>query len=226
MNLILLGPPGAGKGTQAERLQENYGIVQLSTGDMLRAEVESGTSLGRQVKEIMDSGDLVSDDLIIAMIATRIDRDDCSNGFILDGFPRTTGQAEALTAMLDDKGLSIDHMIELDADDDAMVERITGRFCCAGCGAGYHDAFQKPEKEEVCDKCGGTEFIRRADDNPETVQNRLRAYHEQTAPIVSYYREKGVMESVDAMLSIDEVTERLKAIVGQRNRGKNGAGAC
>ncbi len=214
MNLILLGPPGAGKGTQARRLQENYGIVQLSTGDMLRAEVESGSNLGRQAKEIMDSGDLVSDELIIAMISTRIDQDDCSNGFILDGFPRTTGQAEALTGMLEDKGLSIDLVIELDVDDDAMVERITGRFCCTRCGAGFHDEFKKPEKEGVCDECGGTEFIRRADDNAETVQNRLRAYHEQTAPIVSYYREKGVMESVDAMLSIDEVTERLKAIVG------------
>lgn len=214
MNLILLGPPGAGKGTQARRLQENYGIVQLSTGDMLRTEVESGSHLGRQAKEVMDSGDLVSDDLIIAMISTRIDQDDCSNGFILDGFPRTTGQAEALTVMLEDKGLSIDHVIELAVDDDTMVERITGRFSCAECGAGYHDEFRKPEKEGVCDECGGTEFIRRADDNAETVQNRLRTYHEQTAPIISYYRDKGVMESVDAMLSIDEVIERLNAIVG------------
>lgn len=214
MNLILLGPPGAGKGTQARKLQENYGFIQLSTGDMLRAEVDSGSTLGRQAKEVMDSGDLVSDDLIIAMISSRIDQDDCSNGFILDGFPRTTGQAEALAVMLKDKGLSIDHVIELDIDDDVMVERIVGRSCCAGCGAGYHDTFQKPEKEGVCDECGGTEFIRRADDNAETVQNRLRAYHEQTAPIISYYRDKGVMESVDAMLSIDEVTKRLKAIVG------------
>ena len=214
MNLILLGPPGAGKGTQARKLQDNYGFIQLSTGDMLRAEVDSGSTLGRQAKEVMDSGDLVSDDLIIAMISSRIDQDDCSNGFILDGFPRTTGQAEALTVMLKDKGLSIDHVIELDVDDDVMVERIVGRFCCAECGAGYHDTFQKPEKEGVCDECGGTEFIRRADDNAETVQNRLRAYHEQTTPIISYYRDKGVMESVDAMLSIDEVTKRLKAIVG------------
>ena len=212
MNLILLGPPGAGKGTQARRLQENYGIVQLSTGDMLRTEVELGSHLGRQAKEVMNSGNFVSDDLIIAMISIRIDRDDCSNGFILDGFPRTTGQVEALTVMLKNKGLSIDHVIELVVDD-TMVERITGRFSCAGCDAGYHDEFQKPEKEGVCDECGGTEFIRRADDNAETVQNRLGTYHEQTASIVSYYRDKGVMESVNAMLSIDEVTERLKAIV-------------
>lgn len=214
MNLILLGPPGAGKGTQARRLQENYGIVQLSTGDMLRTEVELGSHLGRQAKEVMNSGNFVSDDLIIAMISIRIDRDDCSNGFILDGFPRTTGQVEALTVMLKNKGLSIDHVIELVVDDDTMVERITGRFSCACCDAGYHDEFQKPQKEGVCDECGGTDFIRRADDNAETVQNRLGTYHEQTAPIVSYYRDKGVMESVNAMLSIDEVTERLKAIVG------------
>ncbi|MCH7864992.1 MAG: adenylate kinase [Proteobacteria bacterium] len=214
MNLILLGPPGAGKGTQARRLQENYGIIQLSTGDMLRTEVESGSILGRQAKEIMDSGNLVSDDLIIALISTRIDQDDCSNGFILDGFPRTTGQAEALMVMLGDKGLSIDLVIELDVNDDAIVERITGRFSCAGCGAGFHDEFKKPKKEGVCDECGGTEFIRRADDKAETVQNRLRAYREQTAPVVSFYRDKGVMETVDGMLSIDEITERLNAIVG------------
>ena len=213
INLILLGPPGAGKGTQARRLQENYEIVQLSTGDMLRTEVKLGSHLGRQAKEVMDSGNLVSDDLIIAMISIRIDQDDCSNGFILDGFPRTTGQAEALTVMLKNKGLKIDHVIELVVDD-TMGERITGRFSCAGCDAGYHDEFQKPQKEGVCDECGGTEFIRRADDNAETVQKRLATYHEQTASIVSYYRDKGVMESVNAMLSIDEVTERLKAIVG------------
>ncbi len=214
MNLILLGPPGAGKGTQARKLREIYGIIQLSTGDMLRTEVELGSHLGRQAKEVMNSGNLVSDDLIIAMISIRIDQDDCSNGFILDGFPRTTEQIEALTVMLKNKGLSIDHVIELVVDDDTMVERITGRFSCAGCDAGYHDEFQKPQKEGVCDECGGTEFIRRADDNAETVQNRLGTYHEQTASIVSYYRDKGVMESVNAMLSIDEVTERLKAIVG------------
>ncbi|MDA0306099.1 MAG: adenylate kinase [Proteobacteria bacterium] len=214
MNLILLGPPGAGKGTQAKGLQERYSIVQLSTGDMLRAEVASGSELGQQAKEIMDSGGLVSDDLIINMISSRIDQDDCKNGFILDGFPRTTPQAEALDKMLEEKSFVIDHVIELKVDDDAMVTRITGRYTCAGCGAGYHDEFQKPKENGVCDKCGGTEFSRRADDNAETVRSRLEAYHDQTAPIVSYYGDKGVMKSVDGMASIDEVKGQLDAILG------------
>ncbi|NQU60012.1 MAG: adenylate kinase [Rhodospirillales bacterium] len=214
MNLILLGPPGAGKGTQAKRLQDGYGLVQLSTGDMLRAEVASGSYLGKQAKEVMDSGGLVSDELIINMISGRIDKDDCKAGFILDGFPRTTPQAEALDSMLQDKGLTIDHVIEMTVDDDAMVTRITGRFSCSNCGAGYHDEFQKTEKDGVCDKCDGTEFTRRADDNAETVRTRLEAYHEQTAPILTYYREKGVMESVDGMALIDDVTEQLNALLG------------
>lgn len=214
MNLILLGPPGAGKGTQAKGLQDRYSIIQLSTGDMLRAEVASGSDLGQQAKEIMDAGGLVSDDLIINMISSRIDQDDCKNGFILDGFPRTTPQAEALDEMLDDKELVIDHVIELKVDDNAMVARITGRYTCAGCGAGYHDEFQKPKEDGVCDKCGGTEFARRADDNAETVRSRLEAYHDQTAPILSYYGDKGVMKSVDGMASIDEVRGQLSAILG------------
>lgn len=214
MNLILFGPPGAGKGTQAKRLQETHGMVQLSTGDMLRAEVDSGSELGLQAKEIMEAGQLVPDDLIIAMISGRIDRDDCKNGFILDGFPRTKPQAEALNDMLENKGLNIDHVIEIKVDDNAMVKRITGRFTCAGCGAGYHDEFQKPEKDGVCDQCGGTEFNRRADDNAETVTARLQAYHEQTSPIFSYYQEKGLLEGVDGMAEIDAVTEQLNALVG------------
>ena len=214
MNLILFGPPGAGKGTQAKRLQETHGMVQLSTGDMLRAEVDSGSELGLQAKEIMEAGQLVPDDLIIAMISGRIDRDDCKNGFILDGFPRTKPQAEALNDMLENKGLNIDHVIEIKVDDNAMVKRITGRFTCAGCGAGYQDEFQKPEKDGVCDQCGGTEFNRRADDNAETVTARLQAYHEQTSPIFSYYQEKGLLEGVDGMAEIDAVTEQLNALVG------------
>ena len=214
MNLILMGPPGAGKGTQAQRLEKTFNIVQLSTGDMLRAQVASGSDLGRQAKEVMDSGGLVSDELIIAMISSRIDDDDCQNGFILDGFPRTTPQAEALDVMLTEKGIQIEHVIEIEVDDEAMVKRITGRYTCAGCGAGYHDEFQKPQADGVCDQCGGAEFTRRADDNAETVRSRLGAYHEQTAPILGYYKEKGVLKGVDGMAAIDEVTDQLNGIVG------------
>ncbi len=214
MNIILLGPPGAGKGTQAKRLQDAYSMVQLSTGDMLRAAVASGSELGKKAKGIMESGGLVPDDLIIDMISGRIDQDDCKNGFILDGFPRTVPQADALGDMLTEKGLQIDNVIEMKVDDEAMVERITGRFTCAGCGAGYHDSFQKPEKEGVCDKCGGTEFSRRADDNAETVRERLKAYHDKTAPIIAYYDDKGSLKSVDGMASIDQVTAQLKGVIG------------
>ena len=214
MNLILMGPPGAGKGTQSQRIEKSHGIVQLSTGGMLRAEVASGSDLGKEAKDVMESGGLVSDELIIAMISSRIDQNDCKKGFILDGIPRTTPQAEALDAMLTEKGLMIEHVIEMKVDDEAMVKRITGRFTCAECGAGYHDEFQKPEKEGVCDQCGGADFTRRDDDNAETVRARLQAYHEQTAPILSYYKEKGTVKSVEGMASIDEVTEQLNAVLG------------
>ena len=214
MNLILLGPPGAGKGTQAKRLQDTFKIVQLSTGDMLRAEVASGSELGQQAKTIMNEGGLVSDEIIIGMISSRVDQDDCKDGFILDGFPRTTPQAEALDTMLSDKNIKIDHVISLEVDDEAMVERICGRYTCAKCGAGYHDTFQKPKVDGVCDNCGGTEFPRRADDNAETVRSRLGAYHESTAPIISYYGDKGVLKTVDGMADIDDVTQQLNNIVG------------
>jgi adenylate kinase len=215
MNLILMGPPGAGKGTQAKRLQANNGIVQLSTGDMLRAEVASGSELGRKAKKVIDAGGLVSDELIIAMLSARIEKADCRNGFILDGFPRTSRQAEALDRMLKKKGMKIDHVIELTVDDGMIVRRITGRYTCAKCGTGYHDEFQKPAKPGVCDKCGGREFVRRADDNAETVRARLKAYHDQTAPVISHYRKKGVMESVDGMASIDDVAAALSAVVSR-----------
>ncbi|MCP5367366.1 MAG: adenylate kinase [Hyphomicrobiales bacterium] len=214
MKIILIGPPGAGKGTQAKRLEEKYKIVQLSTGDMLRAEVAAGSELGTQAKAIMEKGGLVPDDLIIGMISGRIDQADCANGFILDGFPRTVPQAEALDDMFQAKGMELDGVIEVVVDDDAMVARITGRFTCAKCGAGYHDTFQRPRQEGVCDNCGGSEFTRRADDNEQTVRERLKAYHDQTAPITGYYGQRGLLKTVDGMASIDEVTKQLTDILG------------
>jgi adenylate kinase len=213
MNLILLGPPGAGKGTQAKRLEDRHGLVQLSTGDMLRAVVASGVPLGQQAKEIMAAGKLMPDELMIEMIADRISKPDCATGFILDGFPRTVPQAEALDRMLEEKGLKLDHVIEMKVDDAALVERITGRYTCAKCGQGYHDKFQTPKVDGVCDVCGSTEFTRRADDNAETVTTRLAAYHKQTAPILPYYKERGVLETVDGMADIDVVTEQIEALL-------------
>lgn len=213
MNLILLGPPGAGKGTQAKRIEDNYGLVQLSTGDMLRAVVASGSELGREAQRIMDAGQLMPDSLMIDMISARIDEPDCAKGFILDGFPRTTGQAIALDEMLSEKGLNLDAVIVIKVDEEALVERITGRYSCEACGAGYHDRFQRPQVEGVCDKCGSNDFNRRADDNEETVRSRLAAYHEQTAPILPYYDSKGVMRSVDGMADIEKVTAELLEIL-------------
>ncbi len=212
MNLILLGPPGAGKGTQAKRLQESLGIPQLSTGDMLRALASQGSELGLKAKGFMDAGQLVSDDVMIDMIAERIDETDCGKGFILDGFPRTVAQAEALDEMLGRLKRKLDRVIEMTVDDEALVERITGRFACARCGAGYHDVFQRPRKDGVCDACGHTEFVRRADDTAETVRARLEAYHAQTAPLLPYYRQRGVLSSVDGMAGIDAVARQIETL--------------
>lgn len=211
--LILLGPPGAGKGTQARRLEERFGLIQLSTGDLLRAAVAAGTDAGKQAKAVMEAGGLVSDEIVISILRDRLAEKDCQHGVILDGFPRTTIQAEALDGLLDETGQRINVAISLDVDDAAMVERISGRYTCAGCGEGYHDSFKQPKVAGLCDTCGGTEMKRRADDKAETVASRLEAYHAQTAPLVSYYQTKGVLASVDAMGAIDEITIALGDIV-------------
>jgi adenylate kinase len=213
--IILLGPPGAGKGTQAKRLEERYGLVQLSTGDMLRAERNSGSALGRKVQAIMDAGRLVSDDIIIDLIAERIDRAG-GKGLILDGFPRTVPQAEALDRMLAGKGQALDCVIEMTVDEPALIDRIAGRFSCAKCGASYHDRNHRPKVEGVCDICDSRDFVRRADDNPEAIKTRLEAYRRQTAPILPYYRKKGILRQVDGMADMDSVTRQIEAILNSQ----------
>lgn len=211
--LILLGPPGAGKGTQARMLADRFGLVQLSTGDMLRAAVAAGTDAGRQAKSVMEAGGLVSDAIVLAILRDRLEQPDCNQGVILDGFPRTTAQAEALNAMLLDSGQRVDAAISLDVEDGAMVARISGRFTCGACGEGYHDQFKPPAVAGTCDACGSGDFKRRADDNAETVAERLRAYHDQTAPLLDFYTATGALIHVDAMRGIDAVAADLAAHV-------------
>ncbi len=213
MKIVLLGPPGAGKGTQAKRLEKKHKMVQLSTGDMLRQVVATGSELGLEAKRVMDAGQLMPDELMIQLISDRIDQD-CSGGFILDGFPRTVRQAEGLDRMLAEKGVKLDAVIEMKVDEEALIARTTGRFSCNTCGAGYHDEFQRPAVDGVCDVCGGTEFVRRADDNEETVRARMEAYKNQTAPLLPYYGEKGILSSIDGMASIEEIAGRIEATLG------------
>jgi adenylate kinase len=213
--LILLGPPGAGKGTQARVLQERFGLVQLSTGDLLRSAVAQGTEAGTAAKAVMEQGGLVGDDIVLAVLKDRLMDDDVSAGVILDGFPRTEVQAKALDALLDESGQKIDVAIALEVDDAAMVERISGRFTCGSCGEGYHDTFKPTEAEGICDLCGGTGMVRRADDRAETVAARLDSYHAQTGPLVDYYARRGVLSRVDAMASIEKISDDLGRIVAE-----------
>jgi adenylate kinase len=210
MNLVLLGPPGAGKGTQAKLLEDSRSLVKLSTGDMLRAAVAAGTELGRKAGDIMERGQLVPDNLVIELIAEHIDEDK-GKGFILDGFPRTIAQAEALDRLLKERGKTLDLVIVMGVDDEALIERIAGRFACAKCGEGYHDIYKLPKIEGVCDRCGSTQFVRRRDDNEEVVRSRLKAYHAQTEPLIDYYTRQGKVRTVDGMADIGTVEKEIDA---------------
>ncbi len=213
MNIVFLGPPGAGKGTQAKKIAEKYGIPQISTGDMFREHLSKGTELGQKAKEYMDKGQLVPDEIVLGMVEERLKQPDCEKGFILDGFPRTVPQAEALDKLLEKMGKKIDYAICIDVPDDELVKRLTGRRTCKNCGMMYHVIFKPPKEEGKCDVCGG-ELYQRADDNEETVRNRLKVYHEQTEPIIQFYEKKGVLHRIDGMGSIDEIFDRIVKVLG------------
>ena len=226
MNLVLLGPPGAGKGTQAKLLEDSRSLIKLSTGDMLRAAVAAGTELGRKAGEIMERGALVPDELVIGLIAERMDQGVAGQGYILDGFPRTIAQAEALDRLLKERGETLDSVVVMEVDDDALVKRVAGRFSCADCGEGYHDIYKLPEVKGVCDRCGSVQFVRRKDDNEDVVRARLKAYHAQTEPLIDYYRRQGKVSAVDGMADISVVAKEIdralggNGVKGARNRAK------
>ncbi len=211
MNIILLGPPGAGKGTQARILVERDGMVQLSTGDMLRSAVAAGTEIGKQAKAVMDAGALVTDEIVIGIISERLEQPDVKGGVIFDGFPRTLAQADALGELLARKGMALDSVVEMRCDDDELVTRVTGRFTCGGCGEGYHTTFKQPAAEGVCDKCGASDFKYRPDDNEDAMRTRLLAYYKETSPLIGYYHAKGSLAAVDGTAEIDEVTAQIAA---------------
>jgi adenylate kinase len=214
MRIVLLGPPGAGKGTQARRLMEKYGVAQVATGDLFREHIKKGTPLGKKVEEIIKAGHLVPDQVTIDMMSERLDQPDCANGFILDGFPRSTAQAEALDNLLTAKGMRLDAVVQMEVDDDKLVERIAGRYTCGACNEGYHDKFKKPASPGICDKCGALEqFRRRPDDKAETVKARLEEYYSKTSPILPYYRAKGLLKTVDGMADMDVVTGEIERVL-------------
>ena len=213
INIILLGPPGVGKGTQAGLLVKQRAMTQLSTGDMLRAAKDSGSALGNKVADILNSGVLVSDEIVIALIKERLEAGEDTQGYIFDGFPRTLGQADALGALLDSVGQSLDYVIEMRVDDAILAERITGRFTCGACGAGYHDSFKSPKVADICDACGGADFVRREDDTPEALKIRLMAYYKETSPLIGYYHAKGVLHPVDGLGGIDEINANIAGIL-------------
>ncbi len=213
MKIVMLGAPGAGKGTQAKKIVDKYGIPQISTGDLFRANIKAGTELGKKVTSYMDRGALVPDDLVLDLVMDRLSQDDCQNGYVLDGFPRTIPQAQALTAALKEKGEKLDYAINVDVPDEAIVNRMGGRRACVGCGATYHVVFNPPKKEGICDVCG-KELILRNDDKPETVQNRLNVYHQQTQPLIDYYQEEGILRQVDGTQEMDAVFAEITALLG------------
>jgi adenylate kinase len=214
VRLVLVGPPGAGKGTQAAFIASAESIPKISTGDIFRANVSEGTDLGKLAKQYMDAGDLVPDSVTVEMVRNRLAEEDAVRGFLLDGFPRTVPQAEALDAMLAEHGHRLDRVVLMEVDEATLIDRLSGRFSCGQCGASYHERFKRPVVEGVCDTCGGTSFMCRADDRPEALATRFAAYRNQTAPILPYYRTRGILRTVDGMANVDQVTQQIESVIG------------